>query len=309
MPFNANGTLTGQSSTNDLMGKYTINPNTMSAEAMTERGEVYDGYLYVDCLQTICSFSIVDGCLRLYYDNRENYLSYKRVQETLVGKWKLVGIVNAETGEIKELEPKGEPRDEECYTFIFNANGTLTGQSSTNDLMGKYTINPNTMSAGAMTERGEVYDGYLYVDCLQTICSFSIVDGCLRLYYDNRENYLSYKRVQETLVGKWKLVGIVNAETGEIKELEPKDCEECYTLTFTTGTKAEVLVYREKRSIDLSHLGQIIPLTIPFATEEDEYFIEALLNRNTKSYTVTSIELKFINDVENYYLLFKPQKL
>jgi len=107
---------------------------------------------------------------------------------------------------------------------------------------------------------------------------------------------------------KWKLVGIVNTETGEIKELEPKDCEECYTLTFTTGTKAEVLVYREKISIDLSYLGQIERADIPFATEEDRYFIEALLNYNTKSYTVTSIELKFINDVENYYLLFKSQK-
>ena len=114
-------------------------------------------------------------------------------------KWKLVGIVNTETGEIKELEPKGEPRDENCYTFIFNANGTFTGHSASNDLMGKYTIDPNTsaivMSVGVMTERGEVYDGNLYMNCFRTRCSSSIVDGCLRLYYDNQENYLWYKRV------------------------------------------------------------------------------------------------------------------
>ena len=36
---------------------------------------------------------------------------------------------------------------------------------------------------------------------------------------------------------KWKLVGIFDAETDTlIKELEPKDCEECYTLVFDTDS-------------------------------------------------------------------------
>ena len=37
---------------------------------------------------------------------------------------------------------------------------------------------------------------------------------------------------------KWKLVGIVDIETGDIRELQPKDCEYCYTLTFYSDFQA-----------------------------------------------------------------------
>ena len=37
---------------------------------------------------------------------------------------------------------------------------------------------------------------------------------------------------------KWKLAGIVDTETGDLKELEPKDCDECYTFTFDTDSTA-----------------------------------------------------------------------
>jgi hypothetical protein len=41
-----------------------------------------------------------------------------------------------------------------------------------------------------------------------------------------------------TLKGtKWKLAGIVDA-TGKLTELEPKDCEQCYTLEFDTDSTA-----------------------------------------------------------------------
>ena len=34
----------------------------------------------------------------------------------------------------------------------------------------------------------------------------------------------------------WKLVGVAETETGNIKVLEPRDCEDCYTLTFITDS-------------------------------------------------------------------------
>jgi len=36
--------------------------------------------------------------------------------------------------------------------------------------------------------------------------------------------------------GTWKLAGVVDDKTGSLQELEPKDCEECYTMTFDTET-------------------------------------------------------------------------
>ena len=37
---------------------------------------------------------------------------------------------------------------------------------------------------------------------------------------------------------KWKLNGIVNAKTGAVTELEPKECRDCYTLSFGTDYTA-----------------------------------------------------------------------
>lgn len=34
---------------------------------------------------------------------------------------------------------------------------------------------------------------------------------------------------------KWRLVGIVDPRTGILRELEPKDCEKCFTITFETN--------------------------------------------------------------------------
>jgi hypothetical protein len=42
---------------------------------------------------------------------------------------------------------------------------------------------------------------------------------------------------------------------------------------------------------------------------DGDKFRGALFNPNTDSYTVTSTELKFINNVDNYYLLYKPHEL
>ncbi|MDR2139809.1 MAG: hypothetical protein LBP50_09710, partial [Tannerella sp.] len=37
---------------------------------------------------------------------------------------------------------------------------------------------------------------------------------------------------------KWKLAGIVDMETGALRELEPKDCAGCYTLVFDSDHTA-----------------------------------------------------------------------
>jgi len=57
-------------------------------------------------------------------------------------------------------------------------------------------------------------------------------------------------KTEITLPGtSWKLVGIVDPRTENLKVLEPNDCEECYTLTFLTdstlsGQGVNILLYR-----------------------------------------------------------------
>ena len=103
---------------------------------------------------------------------------------------------------------------------------------------------------------------------------------------------------------KWKLAGIVDSKTGVLTELEPQDCEECYTLMFLTDTKAEVFAFREKSVLDLSLLGKYMVTDIP-RPEGENKFVRALYGRNTGYYSVNSDELKFINNIDKYYILFK----
>ena len=116
-------------------------------------------------------------------------------------------------------------------------------------------------------------------------------------------------RPETELAGtKWKLVGIVDAETGEIKKMEPRVIEGAYTLTFTTDTKADVRAFMSDTiKLDLEQLGQYeFPDNHFFGTDEDQMFCEALYNYNTKSYAVVLNQLMFINNTEKYYLLFEP---
>jgi hypothetical protein len=106
---------------------------------------------------------------------------------------------------------------------------------------------------------------------------------------------------------KWKLTGIVNILTDELTTLEPRDCEQCYTLTFITDSMAKGLSVVCKLGLDLSLLGSYNIEGISEPADGD-IFCDALYSQNVKSYTVTTTELRFINNVDNYYLLFKPYK-
>jgi hypothetical protein len=106
---------------------------------------------------------------------------------------------------------------------------------------------------------------------------------------------------------KWKLTGIVDALTGEMTILEPRDCEQCYTLTFLTDSTAEGFSVVRPIVLNLSLLGTYVIDTFGEPFDGDKFSI-ALGSPNTNSYLVTSTELRFINSEENYYLLFNSYK-
>jgi len=113
-------------------------------------------------------------------------------------KWKLVGFVDVEIGEIKEAEPTSV-ECENCYTLTFKKYQKWEGRSSSNSMEGKYKINYNKHNIclfngkGFMTEVGEFSDGNLYVKSLRQVDFFSIQENELKLYYNNKQNYLLYK--------------------------------------------------------------------------------------------------------------------
>ena len=108
-------------------------------------------------------------------------------------KWRLVGFVDAETETIKEVYPT----DDWCYTLTFKKNGKCSGSTSSNTFEGKYKINYNKHSIHISTTRitvaNEWTDGNIYAESLFEANAFSIQEDKLKLYYNNKQNYLLYK--------------------------------------------------------------------------------------------------------------------
>jgi hypothetical protein len=106
-------------------------------------------------------------------------------------KWKLAGIVD-ETSKLTELEPKD---CEECYTLEFDTDSTALLQSVSNE--GKAYINRVPPILGTQTERGEAGDGYLFVDILYFITSYTLEKNKLKFFYikNEKESYLLYKLI------------------------------------------------------------------------------------------------------------------
>jgi len=140
-------------------------------------------------------------------------------------KWKLIGIVDTQTDNLTELEPID---CEKCYTFTFGNSDVLafdvdsvfnptiwskgeifigtgwykiaTGLSTSNVMRFLYVVDYrtgafSTYNVGAITEAGEVGDGYRYLKILELIQSFSWQKNELRLYYNDGKNYLKFKEI------------------------------------------------------------------------------------------------------------------
>jgi hypothetical protein len=155
--------------------------------------------------------------------------------------WKLNGIVDVETNEMKILEPQD---CDECYTITFHADGMFGGRSTSNILNGDYEIDYKTgvlfFTLIGGSESIEHGDGFLYRDALKAVQSFKTDDAnqrLLRLYYNDGKNYLEYRvlidlaeyGITDIL---WKLTGLVDTETGEMKILDPQGYDDGYTVMF-----------------------------------------------------------------------------
>jgi len=107
--------------------------------------------------------------------------------------WKLVSFVNVANNEIKEPQPISE----KCYLLTFNEGNTLTGFSSSNELVGTYILNNKNLSIHINIHQAtlvtEAFDGNPYLEALNTAQSFLLHGDELQLYYNDKKNYLLFK--------------------------------------------------------------------------------------------------------------------
>lgn len=115
----------------------------------------------------------------------------------LLKAWKLEGFVNGIDHSLQKVQPENCG---ECYTLTLNKNFTFQGRTSVNSISGEYTFSQNKFSFKnvLMTEINEMQDGARYVTYFHAVHSHSIVNDKLRLYYNDKGDYLLYKPEDNT---------------------------------------------------------------------------------------------------------------
>ncbi|MDR0567130.1 MAG: hypothetical protein LBG47_08880 [Prevotellaceae bacterium] len=104
---------------------------------------------------------------------------------------------------------------------------------------------------------------------------------------------------------KWKLAGIMDAETCDLKELEPKDCSTCYTLEFDTDSTAwGKAAIRQIRLELLPKLFMTAP-TFEGLNEAGDVLLFYDAMKTLTDYAATENEIKFCYNGGKNYLLFR----
>jgi hypothetical protein len=234
-------------------------------------------------------------------------------------KWKLAGIVNANGDILREPEPKHYGK---CYTLDFGtkvSGMTAVGYTATSRLFIR-NLNPFTTEVSRAPDSG--YSS-VYKDAFLSVKSYTHTQDKLKLFYGNSGNYLLYKPytidpVITNLKGtKWKLVSVFDRLKSELKKLEPKHCEECYTLNFETDYCASYQSITCVRELDLLHLLENIPdeynnsaLWCEYYSKDSVAYCDSYKFREgmafTMSYIIAPNELRLFTTSND--LLFKPIK-
>jgi heat shock protein HslJ len=103
-------------------------------------------------------------------------------------KWKLTSFVI--NGKARTPDQDSDDR----YWLLFKEDNTLEGKSFVNELSGTYEMDMQASSFRITnlggTKIGEPGDGQLFVESLQTVRSFKLRDGVLKLYYNETDYFL-----------------------------------------------------------------------------------------------------------------------
>jgi hypothetical protein len=225
-------------------------------------------------------------------------------------KWKLAGAVNVETGELDEFEPTACA---ECFTLTFDTEYEASGHSISSNIrinlldLRKYNYIHYIHTSETWIEDPSLpVDGERFMVTMAFIESSAVASEELKLFYNNKTEYLLFKRVIPLAGTQWKLAGAVNVETGELKEFEPKDCTECFTLTFDSDYTANGISVYNYLKIHFWPKPALI-----FMTEmgdnhigDNQLYYDAWLTMN--SYKIENHELKLFYNNNTEYLFYKP---
>ena len=249
-------------------------------------------------------------------------------------KWKLAGIVDIETGELTELEPKDCAP---CFTLSFDTDGTFSIYSPVGVYGGCYSADYEIDSLLFSLALGpslisllsdETDDAALFVRNFWggRRRPFSFQKNELKLYDKfwvgaiSRDIYFLYKPCEpceedinsQSLASTfWKVMGRVDTESGVLTALEPQYCN-YYSLWFkrdsrfyTAATNSYVGFYYADYSSHTLCLDDIGG-TARVERGDEVLYIQTL--QAVQSFSLHNNELKLYYNDNKGYLLCKPWK-
>ena len=126
-------------------------------------------------------------------------------------KWKLAGVVDAETGELRELVPKFYfgYSEHECIRFDFDTDTTAIGRVVVNQMYLRFNYKQSDGSISPILIGGTKDDEFfedekIYYYALWTVYSYSVSEDSLKLFFssakpyynDGKCRYLLYKLLE-----------------------------------------------------------------------------------------------------------------
>jgi hypothetical protein len=110
--------------------------------------------------------------------------------------WKLVGFADVETGTLRKAVPEDCKR---CYTITFNTDSTCYGHGFSNPIdYGIYKVDYEMSKIKiiyvVVTKVVPYFDENLFVETVNMVQYFSMQEDELKLYYNNKKNYLLFNK-------------------------------------------------------------------------------------------------------------------
>lgn len=118
--------------------------------------------------------------------------------------------------------------------------------------------------------------------------------------------------VPSKFIGKWEMIGLGNPNDSEIREPEPKDCEECYVLnlsedgTFYGSTPTNTFsgnysINEKKNTISFIASGT----KVESISEDQKLYEEYLRDKTPKSYSIDNNYLRLTYTNQQCFLFKK----
>ena len=124
--------------------------------------------------------------------------------KSLVGtSWKFVGFFDVEENDLKEVDrgDAGKWNYDWCYELRFETDSTYKGAGCTNFIYGEYYADYSSSKFEIIrmgrTAGSALFDELLFLQALFIGQAFELSDGTLKLYYDDKKNYLLFNEVME----------------------------------------------------------------------------------------------------------------